>query len=127
MSKRSSRSRSGRARSPMRPEDGEYASRMRVVVFGATGRTGRFVVEAALSRGLDVTGAARDPEALPSGVRAIEVDARDSASVSTALEGADAVISAMGLPTDSPPTTALSEATATVADAMEHAGVEPFV
>lgn len=100
---------------------------MRVAVFGATGRTGRLVVEAALARGLDVTGAARDPEVLPYGVRAVGVDARDPSAVASALEGADAVLSAMGLPTDSPPTTALSEATATVTGAMRAAGIEPFV
>ena len=100
---------------------------MRVAVFGATGRTGMLVVEAALARGLDVTGAVRDPEALPPGVRAVEADARDPVSVVTALEGADTVISAMGLPTDSPPTTALSEATGTVMNAMKTAGIEPFV
>jgi putative NADH-flavin reductase len=100
---------------------------VRVAIFGATGRTGMLVVEAALTRGLDVTGGARDPEALRAGVRAVEVDARDPISVAIALEDADAVISAMGLPTDSPPTTALSEATATVASAMKAAGIEPFV
>jgi putative NADH-flavin reductase len=85
------------------------------------------VVEAALARGLDVTGAARDPENLPAGVRGVHVDARDASAVATALDGADAVISAMGLPTDSPPTTALSEAMATLTDAMATAGVSPLV
>ena len=38
---------------------------MNLVVFGATGGTGRCVVEQALASGHDVTAVVRDPEGLP--------------------------------------------------------------
>jgi biliverdin reductase/flavin reductase len=100
---------------------------VRLVIFGATGRTGRSTVDAALHGGFEVTAAARRLEGLPDDVRGAEVDARDADSVAEALRDADAVISAMGIPTDSPPTTALSEATSTVIGVMTTAGIDRIV
>jgi putative NADH-flavin reductase len=100
---------------------------VRLVIFGAGGRTGRSTVDAALARGFEVTAAARRLDGLPGNVRGVEIDARDANSVAEAIQDADAVISAMGIPTDSPPTTALSEATATVADVMTTAGIDRLV
>jgi uncharacterized protein YbjT (DUF2867 family) len=37
---------------------------MKITIFGATGKTGGFVLEQALSRGWDVTTLARSPEKL---------------------------------------------------------------
>jgi uncharacterized protein YbjT (DUF2867 family) len=72
---------------------------MNLVVLGATGRTGRLVVEQALTAGHTVTALVRTPEKLTAGhpnLHLVTGDATDTSAVSSALEGADAVISALG-------------------------------
>ena len=72
---------------------------MKIALFGATGRTGRVVMELALSAGHEVTVLARDPRKLrqpQKGLRVIEGDARRGSDVATAVQGADVVISALG-------------------------------
>jgi uncharacterized protein YbjT (DUF2867 family) len=74
----------------------------RVIVFGAGGRSGRAVVEAALLAGHDVTAAVRDPAAFrPMGAgapRLVRADVRDPGSVRAAVRDQDAVVSAVGPP-----------------------------
>jgi putative NADH-flavin reductase len=72
---------------------------MHLAVLGATGRTGRLVVEQALASGHTVTALARSPEKLTtsnSNLRVVTGEATDTSAVSRALEGADAVISTLG-------------------------------
>ena len=72
---------------------------MNLVVLGATGRTGRLVVEQALAAGHTVTALVRSPQKLTTGhsnLRLVTGEATDTLAVSSALEGADAVISALG-------------------------------
>jgi uncharacterized protein YbjT (DUF2867 family) len=72
---------------------------MHLVVLGATGRTGRLVVEQALAAGHTVTALVRSPEKLAMhspNLRAVTGEATDSSAVALALEGADAVISTLG-------------------------------
>jgi uncharacterized protein YbjT (DUF2867 family) len=72
---------------------------MNLVVLGATGRTGRLVVEQALAAGHTVTALVRSPEKLTtshSRLRVVTGQATDTSAVSRALEGADAVISTLG-------------------------------
>jgi uncharacterized protein YbjT (DUF2867 family) len=72
---------------------------MNLVVLGATGRTGRLVVEQALAAGHTVTALVRSPEKLTAGhsnLRVVRGEATETAAVSSALEGADAVISTLG-------------------------------
>ena len=72
---------------------------MNVVVFGATGSTGRLVVEFALSAGHVVTAFVRDPKRMPlthPNLRIVKGDAMDPASVASAIKGAEAVICALG-------------------------------
>lgn len=73
---------------------------MRLVVIGASGRTGRLVVEQALGHGHDVVAVSRDPGKLGSNSSRLVVlqgDVRDIESLRIALSGADAVISAIGV------------------------------
>jgi len=74
---------------------------MRIVVFGAAGKTGREVVRQALSAGHRVTAFARNPSRIglthPDLVP-IAGDVGDADTVKSALEGQDAVISALGNP-----------------------------
>ena len=72
---------------------------MNLLVLGATGRTGRLVVEQALAAGHSVIALVRSPEKLATShanLRVVRGGATDTASVSRALEGADAVISTLG-------------------------------
>lgn len=72
---------------------------MNVIVFGATGSTGRLVVESALSAGHFVTAFVRDPKRMPlthPQLRIVEGDAMDPASVAAAVQGMDAVICTLG-------------------------------
>jgi uncharacterized protein YbjT (DUF2867 family) len=72
---------------------------MNLLVLGATGRTGRLVVEQALAAGHTVTALVRSPEKLTtdnSKLRVVIGEATDASAVSRALQGADAVISTLG-------------------------------
>ncbi len=72
---------------------------MNLVILGATGRTGRLVVEQALAAGHTVTALVRSPEKLTSAnpnLRVVTGQATDATAVSRAMEGADAVISTLG-------------------------------
>ena len=71
---------------------------MKVVVFGATGRTGRLLVEGALARGHDVTAFVRAPDklgALRDRVRVVQGDVLDGGAVSDAVDGQEAALVAL--------------------------------
>ncbi|GAA4785306.1 NAD(P)-binding oxidoreductase [Streptomyces ziwulingensis] len=74
---------------------------MEIAVLGSTGQTGRLVIARALERGHDVLALARRPElveAPASGkLRAVRADVTDPGSVLAAVEGADVVVSALGI------------------------------
>jgi putative NADH-flavin reductase len=70
---------------------------VRVTTFGATGRVGRYVVDAAREAGHELTMLSRSAE-LPvrEGVTVVKGDIGDLEAVRRALAGSDAVISAVG-------------------------------
>jgi uncharacterized protein YbjT (DUF2867 family) len=70
-----------------------------VLILGASGRTGRLVVEQALAAGYDVTALVRSPEKLTVGNSRLHVvagQATNARDVARAMVGADAVISVLG-------------------------------
>ncbi|WP_278236846.1 NAD(P)H-binding protein [Isoptericola sp. AK164] len=73
---------------------------MRIALIGATGRTGRHALTSALGRDHDVTVLVRDPARLPGDlattVRTVVGDATDPDALRDLLDGADAVVSALG-------------------------------
>jgi uncharacterized protein YbjT (DUF2867 family) len=72
---------------------------MNLVILGATGRTGRLMVEQALAAGHTVTALVRSPEKVTirnSSLRVVAGKATDSGDVARALDRADAVISTLG-------------------------------
>jgi putative NADH-flavin reductase len=74
---------------------------MNITVLGAAGGTGMQVVQQALAAGHSVTALVRSPEKMPvtdPHLRVAQGDATDQASVTRALEGADAVISTLDAP-----------------------------
>jgi putative NADH-flavin reductase len=72
---------------------------VKIVVFGATGGTGREVVRQGLEAGHEITVFVRDPAAFnDSRVRVVVGDTlRDDAKVVEAVRGQDAVVSALGV------------------------------
>lgn len=71
---------------------------MRILVVGATGRTGRLVVERALGHGHDITALARSayPSAGDARVTVVTGDATDFEVLSAAMYGVTAVVVAVG-------------------------------
>lgn len=72
---------------------------MRITVIGASGRTGRLLVEQALGHGHEVTAFVRDAARLPITHERLTVvvgDARDPAALASAIDGRDAVVSVLG-------------------------------
>ncbi|HEX6330626.1 MAG TPA: NAD(P)H-binding protein [Actinomycetota bacterium] len=102
---------------------------MKIVVFGAAGRTGREVVRQGLERGHEVTAFVRSPYDLESTDERLDVvagDARDAAAVERALARADGVISVVALMSaEAEPEH--SEATKAIVEAAGRAGVRRLV
>ncbi len=71
---------------------------MKIVVFGASGGTGRELVQQGIQAGHEVTAFVRSADSLAgiAPVRIIEGDARKAEDVKPALEGQDACLSALG-------------------------------
>lgn len=102
---------------------------MKLVVFGASGRTGRALVQQALQRGHDVTAFARRADRLsdlPGGARVVEGDVYDAVTVRRAVAGSEAVLMALGHTKTSAPDV-LETAARHVIVAMEAAGVRRLV
>lgn len=95
-------------------------------MFGPTGGTGRGVIEQALTVGDKVTVLARNPAALEEFAGRITVvagDVLDSDDVGRAVEGAEVVISALGIGMHRHATTVYSQGTANIIDAMKADGI----
>jgi putative NADH-flavin reductase len=102
---------------------------VRITVFGASGRTGRSVVEQALEQGHEVVPFVRDASGLPSSGQRIDLhegDARDAEAVTEAIRGSDAVVSVLSLG-DAAGEPEHSDATRTVVDAARTEGVRRIV
>jgi len=101
---------------------------MRILVFGASGRTGRQVVEQAARRGHEVTAFVRDASKqwFPDAVTVRQGDPSDADAVADVLTGHDAVISALG-PIAGVTKTEISDVTRTIAHAMERLGPSRLV
>jgi putative NADH-flavin reductase len=71
---------------------------MKIIVFGATGGTGKLLVSQALSKGHSVTAFVRNPEGLTQDphLRVIQGDVLDFGAVVNAVRGHRAVLSALG-------------------------------
>ena len=104
---------------------------MRVVVLGATGGTGRLLVEQAIDRGHEVVAYVRRPDALPPrpGLDVVGGQLTDEPALTAAMAGAGAVVVAIG-PTgvkDLLGTDLMRRSLPVVAAAMTAAGVRRLV
>ncbi|ONK15536.1 NAD(P)-dependent oxidoreductase [Streptomyces sp. MP131-18] len=103
---------------------------MKLVIFGASGPTGRLATEQALAEGHSVTAVTRRPDAFPAGAHRPEVvgaDVMDAAAVDRAVAGHDAVISTLGVPYTKENVTVYSQGAAHIARAMAGHGVRRLV
>jgi uncharacterized protein YbjT (DUF2867 family) len=102
----------------------------KILLLGATGATGRLIVNQAVARGYDVTVLVRSAEKASdiTGAKLIVGDARDERVLREALKGRDAVVSALGTPV-SPfrEVTLLSTATRALVSAMKAEQVSRLV
>jgi putative NADH-flavin reductase len=102
---------------------------MNVLVFGATGGTGRTLVAQTLEQGHRVTAFARNPDIIKmkhDNLVIVQGDILDYASVERAVKGQDAVLSALGNKAIRRNTT-ISEGTRNIIKAMEKYGIKRLV
>jgi putative NADH-flavin reductase len=102
---------------------------MRITVFGASGKTGRLVIEQGLERGHEIVAFVRDASRVERSHERLEVvegDAREQDPVAEALRGSDAAISVLSLarPEDEPQQ---SEATSSILETAKAEGVRRIV
>ena len=98
---------------------------MNLVVLGATGRTGRLVVEQALAAGHTVTALVRSPEKVAvrnPNLRVVAGQATDPSAVARALDHADALISTLG-----GGESVISDSTRAIVEAAHEAGVSRVI
>ncbi|TAK12847.1 MAG: NAD-dependent epimerase/dehydratase family protein [Anaerolineae bacterium] len=102
---------------------------MNLVIFGASGRTGRPLVEQALAAGHTVTAFTRAAHRLGfqhDRLHIVEGDIRDAEAVNRAVQGAQAVLSVLG-PASNTPEFAVSAGTQVIIAAMRGHGVQRLV
>lgn len=92
---------------------------MNILIFGASGKTGKKLVIQGLRNGHNVTAFVRNPDKLQlwdDNLRIIQGNALNSADVSSAIKGHDVIVSALGDKTSR----ALFEPSTTVSDAIKN-------
>lgn len=102
---------------------------MKLIIFGSTGSTGRQIVTQALEQGHEVTAFARSPERLTQKhgkLQVVQGDVLDFTSVTSAIQGHDAVICALGLP-PMDKSNLRANGTKNIIRAMEKTGVNRFI
>jgi putative NADH-flavin reductase len=99
---------------------------MKLTIFGATGRTGTELLTQALDGGHEVTVVVRDPARLAADehprLRVVTADVRDPDAITPAVDGADAVLSALG-PSGRGPSTICADGARSIGVAMAKTGV----
>jgi putative NADH-flavin reductase len=105
--------------------------KLNVAVFGASGNIGRHVVDQLLAAGHNVTAYVRNPGKLGvthPNLRIIQGELTDEAAIARAVDGAHAVINALG-PTlkRSATGTPVTEGTRNIVQAMQAAGIRRYV
>jgi len=102
---------------------------VKIVVFGASGKTGILIVYQALNQGHQVTAFARQPSKVTiqhKNLRIIQGDIMETDKVKMAVEGQDAVLCALGV-NKNKPSTLLSDGTKNILNAMESSGIKRFI
>src|SRR5438046_2909776 len=103
---------------------------MKLFVIGATGRTGREIVEQALARGHRVTAFVRSPESITSRnerLAVIKGNAMDENELFNAMQNHDAVLSTLGPREVFKPSSMLHDSALATTRAMNRSGVKRLV
>ena len=103
---------------------------MKLFVIGATGRTGREVVEQALARGHQVAAFVRSPEGIKlknERLTVIKGNAMDEDQLANAMQNHDAVVSTLGPREVFKPTSMLYDSAFAITGAMQRAGIKRLV
>ena len=102
---------------------------MKIIVFGASGGTGIEIVKQALEAGYDVTAFVRNPAKVAvrhPKLKLVTGDVMEAAAVQKALEGQDAVISALG-PTRPPVPGMMEMAAQNIVTSMKKVGIRRLI
>jgi hypothetical protein len=106
------------------------ANTMKLTILGATGASGAALTGQALAAGHEVTAVVRDPARLAvpphPRLRTVTADVMDPASIAPAIDGADAVLSAVG-PRGTGPTTVITDSVRSIIQAMHKTGARRFL
>lgn len=103
---------------------------MRLVVFGANGATGRLLTRQTLAAGHQVVAVTRRPADFPithERLSVVEADVHDAQAVDRAVEGADAVLSTLGVPYTRKPINVYSDGIRNIAAAMSRHEVKRLI
>jgi putative NADH-flavin reductase len=103
---------------------------MRIALFGATGPTGKYLIEEALALGHQVLVYGRNASRIlleDKNVTLVNGQIYESVGVARALEGADVVISALGPGFKSPPETVIAKGLENIIYGMKKTGVSRLV
>jgi hypothetical protein len=114
----------------IKPVSRGWGNRARILIVGATGGTGRQLVQQALEFGHDVTALVRNPSKLGvehPNLRAVEGNVLDYGSVESAVRGQSAVICALGHKRWCYPNKILSEGTSNLLRAMKKCNVPRLI
>ncbi len=117
-------------RKTTKPISRGWGNRLRVLIIGATGGTGRQLVRQAVEQGHQVTAFVRKPKKLKiehPNLRVVKGNVRDYASVESAMRDQNAVVCALGHKRWFYPTRILSEGTRNILRAMKACGVPRLV
>lgn len=98
---------------------------MKLAIFGATGATGRHLVEQALQAGHEVTALARNASSLP-GVHIVTGNLSQPEAMQSVVQGADVVISVLGMRSGDP-TPVCSNGMQSILQAMNAAGTQRLI
>lgn len=102
---------------------------MKIVLFGATGRTGREFLAQAGEAGHEITAIVRDPSALTARphLSIVPADVMDPTAIGPHIAGQDAVVTAIGPRATRGPVTVQTESTASIIAAMHDNGTSRLV
>lgn len=103
---------------------------MRIVIFGASGGTGRLLTRQALDSGHDVVAVTRNATTFPvtgTRFRIATADVLNRHETARAIKGADAVLSTLGVPFSRKPINLYSDGIASITEGMAKYGVKRLV
>jgi uncharacterized protein YbjT (DUF2867 family) len=103
---------------------------MRIVIFGANGKTGRLLTRRVLDVGHDAVAVTRRPGSFPfpdSRLMVVGADVREASSLAELVDGADAVLSTLGVPFSRKPIDTYSVGVRNIVDAMRKTAVRRLV